>query len=193
NYLQQVIDIAQQLGLNSSNYIFDPTMVRGLDYYTGPIFETYVKKPQIGSVTGGGRYNNLIADLGGPQISAVGTTLGLDRIVDTIIDQQLLTNKLEHGSIKVLIANFGLPSQPQCLNLATILRQKNINTLVYPYPDKLTKQIKLALSKSIPYLVILGPDEIKNNNYTLKNLNNRQQQSLDLDQLIYQLQSPKNS
>ena len=85
--LSKIIDIAKSLGV--TNIKFDPTLVRGLDYYTGAIFETVVTEPKIGSITGGGRYDNLIKSLGGPDLPAVGTTLGLDRICDVITELNL--------------------------------------------------------------------------------------------------------
>ncbi|MBU1130332.1 histidine--tRNA ligase [Patescibacteria group bacterium] len=182
-YLKSVFEKINQLEVPKSVYTFDPTMVRGLDYYTGPIFETYVKKPAIGSITGGGRYDNLISQLSGPNIPAVGTTIGLDRIVDCILDQNLFP-QLSTTITKILIANFDPKLEPKTTKLATFLRKNKISTLLYPYQDKLSKQIKYASKKDIPYIAILGPDEIKNNTITLKNLNTRTQQTISKEKLI---------
>ncbi|MBU4210456.1 histidine--tRNA ligase [Patescibacteria group bacterium] len=182
-YLNLVFKKLNQLDIPKNAYIFDPTMVRGLDYYTGPIFETYVKKPTIGSITGGGRYDNLISQLGGPNIPAVGTTIGLDRIVDCILDQNLLP-QLPTTTTKILVANFDPKLEPKTVNLANFLRKSKIPTLLYPYQDKLSKQIKYAGKKGIPYIAILGPDEIKNNTVTVKNLNTRTQQTISKEKLI---------
>ena len=182
DYLKQVFDKVKNLGIPEKALIFDPTMVRGLDYYTGPIFETYVEKPLIGSVTGGGRYDNLVSLLGGPDIPAVGTTIGLDRIVDVIQELNLLPD-LKISPTKILITNFGQETEANILKLASQLRDQNISTLVYPTPDKLSRQIKYALNLGIPYLAIIGTDEAKNNLITLKNLKTKQQETVNIKQL----------
>ena len=180
-YLQQVFDKLQMLGVPKTVYKFDPTMVRGLDYYTGPIFETYVEEPQIGSVTGGGRYDNLVKILGGPDTPAVGTTIGLDRLVDCIVELNLLPNLLK-TSTKIMVANFG--QEDQSLKLATLLRQNNINTLLYPDPDKIGKQFKYASDKGIPFVAVIGPDEAKNNTVTLKNMVTGDQKTINQKDIL---------
>jgi histidyl-tRNA synthetase len=148
-------------------YTFDPTMVRGLDYYTGTIFETYVEEPKIGSITGGGRYDTLIKTLGGPDIPAVGTTLGLDRIVDCIIELNLLPN-LPKTKTKIMVANFGEDTLKESLNLVSNLRDNNISTLLYPDADKIGKQFKYASEKFIPFVALIGSNEAIKNEVTLK-------------------------
>jgi len=183
-YLQQVLDRIDQTGTTpKSAYIFDPTLVRGLDYYTGPIFETYVEEPKIGSITGGGRYDNLISQLGGPDIPAVGTTIGLDRIVDCILDQNLLP-QISPSKVKLMLVNFSPETENLALKLNSLLQQNNITSFLYPQTDKMAKQIKYAENLNIPFLAIIGPDEAKSNKVTLKNLKTRQQQTLAFNQLI---------
>ncbi|MFZ2153081.1 MAG: histidine--tRNA ligase [Microgenomates group bacterium] len=174
-YLEQVFTYLDDYGVSSDNYCFDPTMVRGLDYYTGTIFETYVEEPKIGSITGGGRYDNLIKTLGGPDIPAVGTTVGLDRIVDCIIELNLLPNLLKTKT-KVMVANFGQDKQQ--LSLSQQLRSQNINTLLYPAPDKLGKQFKYANDKNIPFVAVIGPDEAAKQLVTLKNMATGEQNTI---------------
>ena len=181
--LKDIFDLLKNYGIPDSAFQFDPTMVRGLDYYTDTIFETYVEEPKIGSVTGGGRYNNLVKTLGGPDIPAVGTTIGLDRICDVITELNLLPN-LPKTITKVMVANLGLETQNQALSLSSNLRQNNIATVFYPDPEKLGKQIKYALSLNIPYLAIIGTDEAAQNKITLKNLTSQQQQLLSLEEII---------
>ena len=181
--LKDVFDLLKNYGIPASAFQFDPTMVRGLDYYTDTIFETYVDEPKIGSVTGGGRYNNLVKTLGGPDIPAVGTTIGLDRICDVITKLNLLPN-LPKTITKVMVANLGSETQNQSLALSSNLRQNNIATVFYPDPEKLGKQIKYALSLNIPYLAIIGTDEAAQNKITLKNLTSQQQQLLSLQEII---------
>jgi len=184
-YLQNVINQLKILGISKNNYQFDPTIVRGLDYYTGPIFETVVTKPKIGSITGGGRYDNLIKSLGGPDISAVGTTIGLDRIIDCITELNLLPN-LPKTKTKVLFANFGDKTVNQSLKLITELRNNNIASSFYPDNDKLSKQFKYADSLSIPFVAMIGTDESKNNQVTLKNMATGEQKTINQSNLLAQ-------
>lgn len=182
--LQQVFDQLALLGVPSEAYAFDPTMVRGLDYYTGTIFETYVEEPKIGSITGGGRYDNLVEVLGGPSIPAVGTTIGLDRIVDCILELNLLP-EISKTATRIMIANFG--QDESSLKLATTLRQNNINTLYYPTSDKLGKQFKYASEKNIPYVAVIGPDEVQNNQVTIKNMTTGEQKTINQSEIISSL------
>jgi len=184
-YLQNVINQLKILGVSKNNYQFDPTIVRGLDYYTGPIFETVVTKPKIGSITGGGRYDNLIKSLGGPDISAVGTTIGLDRIIDCITELNLLPN-LPKTKTKVLFANFGDKTVNQSLKLITELRNNNIASSFYPDNDKLSKQFKYADSLGIPFVAMIGTDESKNNQVTLKNMATGEQKTINQSNLLAQ-------
>jgi len=185
-YLSQVIDQIKSMGVPQKYYIFDPSMVRGLDYYTGPIFETYVSSPKIGSITGGGRYDNLISTLGGPDIPAVGTTLGLDRIVDCIQELNLMP-ELSVSSTKALVTIFDDTTINKSLEIANSLRLANIPTFLYPSPDKLGKQFKFASDKKIPFVIVIGPDEVKNNTITLKNMITGTQQILKPENLVAQL------
>jgi histidyl-tRNA synthetase len=180
--LQQVLDALKDFNIPQNSYIFDPTLVRGCDYYTGTIFEVQVKQAN-GSIGGGGRYDNLVASLGGPQIPAVGFSFGFERIVDVIKELKLLP-KNQANKTKILIANLGLETQSDILNLTSNLRDNDISSIIYPDNDKLGKQIKYALSLGIPYLAIIGTDEVKQNKITLKNLTTSEQKSLNLKQLI---------
>ena len=187
DYLQTVFTKTDAFGVPRSAYSFDPTLVRGLDYYTGPIFETYVEEPKIGSITGGGRYDGLVKLLGGPDLPAVGTTLGLDRLVDCILDLNLLP-QLSTNLTKVLVANFGPETEKESLKLLTKLRQNEISSAIYPTPEKLSKQFKYASSLGVSYVAVIGPDEIKNQKIALKNLATGDQQILSSDDLIRFLQ-----
>jgi len=184
-YLQKVIDQLEVLGVSENNYKFDPTTVRGLDYYTGPIFETVVTEPKIGSITGGGRYDNLIKTLGGPDTPAVGTTIGLDRIVDCILELNLLPN-LPKTKTKILVANFGEETINESLKLVTELRNNNIASSFYPDADKLGKQFKYADSLGVPFVAIIGPDEAKENQVTIKNMTTGEQKTINQSDLLAQ-------
>ncbi len=183
-YLNQVFKRIIDFGVPAAAFTFDPTLVRGLDYYTGPIFEVYVEKPKIGSIAGGGRYDNLVRSLGGPDIPAVGTTLGLDRIIDCILELNLLP-QIRKTNIKVLVANFG--EEKKSLELLNNLRKNKIPSTIYFNKEKLAKQIKYALSLGVKYIAIIGPDEAKNNTITLKNLDTQDQQTISFQDLVIQL------
>ncbi|KKS33106.1 MAG: Histidyl-tRNA synthetase [Candidatus Amesbacteria bacterium GW2011_GWA2_42_12] len=174
--LQQVIDLAQKMG--AKNVQFDPRLVRGLDYYTGAIFETFVTEPKIGSITGGGRYDNLIKSLGGPDLPAVGTTLGLDRICD-VIEELNLWPDLSSTSTQVLVTIFSPDLASKSIELSTKLRMAGVGVELYPDDRiKLEKQLKYASQKGIPYVAILGPEEIAKNQVTVKNLSTGEQKTI---------------
>lgn len=181
DYLKAVFDQIKIFNVPSSVYCFDPSMIRGLDYYTGPIFETYVEEPKIGSITGGGRYDQLVSQLGGPDIPAVGTTIGLDRIVDCITELNLLPNL---PKTKILVTDFSPETEAESLKLVSRLRDQNIPSVIYPTADKISKQLKYADSLGIPFVALLGPDEIKSNTITLKNMLLKTQTNLKLSELI---------
>lgn len=177
-YLQQVIDLS-----DSKNIKFDPTLSRGLDYYTSTIFETIIEKPQIGSITGGGRYDQLIKQLGGPDWPAVGTTFGLDRLCDIILENNLWS-KIKPTKTQVLVTLFDQSTIKSSLQLAKELRQTGLNTEIYPDAEtRLDKQFKYANKKQIPFVAILGPEEIKKKVITLKNMKTGQQTTDSLEKI----------
>lgn len=163
-------------------------MARGLDYYTGPIFETTILGSSIGSLTGGGRYDNLISLLGGPAITGTGTTIGIDRICEVIKEKNLLP-KISRTTAGVLLTVF--PGYlGQTIKLTEKLRKNNVNCELYPDPEtKLDKQLKYADKKGVPYVLILGPEEIKEKKYTLKDMKTGTQKKVNLKQLIRILNS----
>ena len=188
NNLQQVFKALKSLKIPDRFWQFDPTLARGLDYYTGPIFEVVVEKQKIGSIAGGGRYDKLVAQLGGPDIPATGTTIGLDRICDVIREQNLWP-KMPLTKTQVLVTVFSPDLLEDSIKLAAELRGASINTEIYTDPAaKLDKQLKYADKKGIPWVVILGPKEVKNKTVTLKNLKTSQQQTLEPSKLSKALQ-----
>lgn len=183
DYLNKVIEIANKLGVEDRLY-FSPSLARGLDYYTGPIFETVVTEPKIGSITGGGRYDNLLKDIGGPNEPAVGTSFGLDRLVDVISELELKDN-ISYSNTQALVTIFQADMTGQSLELANSLRTANIKTELYPDENtKLDKQLKYADKKGIPFAVILGPEEINQNKFTVKDLKERTQRSVTFEELL---------
>ncbi len=181
--LDTVFTSIKSFNLPNWSYTFDPTMVRGLDYYTGTIFETYVDEPKIGSITGGGRYDTLIKTLGGPDIPAVGTTLGLDRIVDCIIELNLLPN-LPKNKTKIMVANFGEKTLSKSLELTSLLRENNVPTVFYPDSDKIGRQFKYASAKNIPFIALIGEDELINGTVTIKNMSTGEQKTISQTEII---------
>ncbi len=182
--LKQVFANLKSLNIPDTAYIFDPTLVRGCDYYTGTIFEVQVTEPKVGSIGGGGRYDKLISTLGGPDIPAVGFAFGFERVVDVIQELNLLPEEISQSKIKILVANFGSETETDILNLVSKLRDQNISSIIYPDADKLGKQIKYADSMGIPYIAIIGTDEAKNNQITLKNLKTTEQKLVNFEELI---------
>ncbi len=184
--LNEIIALAKSLGVESLK--FTPTLSRGLDYYTGAIFETVVTEPKIGSITGGGRYDKLLKDLGGPDLPAVGTTIGLDRVVDVITELELWKDLPKTASfVLVTIIDNNLEKS---MEIAGKLRKSGINTEIYPDPNtKLDKQLKYADKKCVPWVIIVGDKEIGKNTVTLKNLKSRAQETLSLDKAVKKITS----
>lgn len=183
-FLQQTMKYAKQMGVDDDRMYFSPSLARGLDYYTGPIFETVVTEPKIGSITGGGRYDNLLKSLGGPDEPAVGTTIGLDRIVDVITELELQSN-IPATQTNVLVTYFNSDLFGKALDITNTFRQSGINTEILLDTDKpLEKQLKYADKKQIPYALIQGPEEIDQNKYVLKNLRNRTQETMTFEQVL---------
>jgi len=187
DFLIKTIEYAKQLGARE-NIVFDPTLARGLDYYTGPIFETQVEEPKIGSVTGGGRYNQLLKTLGGPDLPATGTTIGLDRICDVI--EELNLWNLPKTKVQVLVAVLDPKFINESLKVAQTLRERFVTVEVYPDENtKLDKQLKYADQKGVPFVLIIGEDEAKENKVTLKNMETGEQETLTLEGTLNRVKS----
>jgi len=181
--LRKIFSFLKANKIDEKFYRFLPSLVRGLDYYTRAIYETYVTKPKIGSVTGGGRYDSLVKQLGGPDITGTGTTIGFERIVEVIKDQNLWPETSTAGA-KVLVTIFNPELADKANEAANLLRENGIPTEIYLDPAaKLDKQLKYADRKGIPFVVIIGPDEAKTNTVTLKNLKDKTQEKLSYDGL----------
>ena len=163
-----------------------PALARGLSYYTGPIFEV-VSTDFSGSLGGGGRYDNLVGMFSNKQVPAVGFSLGLERILLLMEERNMFPALQLTAQVMVCI----LPDTPlpPAVGLASRLRQAGITVDVYPEQSKLGRQISAADSLQIPYVLILGPDEVKRQTYTLKNLTTGEQQTLAEDALIAALRS----
>lgn len=174
--------------LNEPRIIFDSTLARGLDYYTGLIFEIEIEGYEAGSVCGGGRYDKLIGMFAGRDIPAVGFAFGFDRLMEAMEELKLFPDDLQ--TTKVLVTVFSKELLEKSLEVATLLRANNINTELYLDENaSLEKQLKYADQKGIPYAVIIGPEEVKNNTVTLKNLTTREQKTLSQEDVVATIRS----
>ena len=161
----------------------DLTLARGLNYYTGAIFEVKALDVQIGSITGGGRYDNLTGIFGMPGLSGVGISFGADRIYD-VLNQLDLYPKDSVTTTQVLFINFGERETAYCLPIIDKVRANGIRAEIYPDAVKMKKQMSYANAKLIPYVVLAGENEINAGKVTLKNMENGEQQLVSPDELV---------
>ena len=166
----------------------DLTLARGLNYYTGAIFEVKALDTPMGSITGGGRYDNLTGIFGMPGLSGVGISFGADRIYD-VLDALDLYPKESVCGTQLLFINFGEKETDYCLPIVAKARKSGIRTEMYPDKVKMKKQMGYANAKSIPFVVLAGENEIAANKVTLKNMVTGDQQLVDADELIAAIQS----
>ena len=162
---------------------FDLTLARGLNYYTGAIFEVKALDVQMGSITGGGRYDNLTGIFGMPGMSGVGISFGADRIFDVLNQLDLYPENAVEGT-KVLFINFGEQETCHALKVLNELRKAGISAEIYPDAVKMKKQMSYANSKHIPFVAFIGEQEIKDNTLTVKNMENGEQTVMTASELI---------
>ncbi len=168
------------------NIELDLCLARGLNYYTGAIFEVKALDVQMGSITGGGRYDNLTGIFGLPGVSGVGISFGADRIYDVLTELDLFPKELQSAT-QVLFATFGTDELAYALKWAKELRAHNIAVEVYPEPTKMKKQMGYADDKQIPYVAIVGGNEMDTNTVMLKEMSSGAQQQVDLPELVKRL------
>ena len=161
----------------------DLTLARGLNYYTGAIFEVKALDVQIGSITGGGRYDNLTGIFGLPGLSGVGISFGADRIYDVLNQLDLYPKESVNGT-QLLFINFGEQEAAYCLPYIYKVREKGIRAEIYPDVAKMKKQMSYANAKQIPFVVLAGENEINEGKLTLKDMETGDQQMLTIDELI---------
>ena len=160
----------------------DLCLARGLNYYTGAIFEVKALDAQIGSITGGGRYDNLTGIFGLPGVSGVGISFGADRIYDVLTELDLFPKELQSGT-QILFATFGRDELRYALTWAKALREAGVTTEIYPEPTKMKKQMSYADCKHIPFVAIVGGDEMAQNKVMLKNMASGEQKLVSLEDL----------
>lgn len=180
--LREVMMMASHLGL-TADVELDVSLARGLNYYTGTIIEVKAKDVQIGSITGGGRYDNLTGVFGMPGLSGVGISFGADRIYDVLNTLDLYPAEIS-GAAKVMFTNFGPAEALRSMEVMRRLRAEGISAEIYPDNAKMKKQMGRADALGIPYVAIIGETELAEGRITLKNMATGEQQSLTPDELI---------
>ena len=158
-------------------------MARGLNYYTGCIFEVKALDVEIGSITGGGRYDNLTGIFGLPGLSGVGISFGADRIYDVLNQLDLYPAAIEQ-SVRLLFINFGEAEADYCLQLARQTRAAGISTEVFPDSVKMKKQMSYANARNVPYVALVGADEMRDGTVSLKDMVNGEQKTLSIEEVI---------
>ena len=183
--LRTVFATAEALGV-AGYLVYDASIVRGLDYYTGPVFEAYDRARKFRAILGGGRYDNLVADVGGDPITGVGFAMG-DVIIELLLDRVGKRPSLPASPSKVLVTLFDADLYAQTMALAARLRQAGINVEQALEPVRLGKQVRYADRSGIPYVAILGPDELKGGKIVLKELSTGEQQAYSEAEAIERL------
>ena len=182
--LEELNGYLTTLGVPDEFYRINVSMVRGLEYYTGPIYETVVEEPKIGSITGGGRYDELIGSFSKQGYPATGTSFGIERIIDVMEEFDMFPAAVGKTVTQVLVTIFDAELTQESLKLATLLRQDGIRTEVYCRSTRLSTQIKYADTKGIPYAVILGSDEVEAGTVAIRDLASREQQIVPREELV---------
>lgn len=181
--IEEVFDKIKMLGLESSILDFDITLARGLNYYTGTIFEVQAQGVSLGSIGGGGRYDDLTGIFGLKDMPGIGISFGLDRIY-LVLEELGLFPDLEDNLSQVLFVNFGHSEADFCLKSLTQIRRAGINAELYPDSSKMKKQMTYAHKKNIPFVVLVGEDEVALNLLTVKNMNDGSQSRYSVTELI---------
>ncbi len=185
--LRKVISTVETLGLKVADLELNVTLARGLNYYTGAIFEVEAKGVKMGSIGGGGRYDDLTGIFGLKGLSGVGISFGLDRIYLVLEELGLFPDSKSEG-VQVMFVNFGEKEALYCLKAVRVLREKGINCEVYPDSAKMKKQMNYANKKGIPFVALVGEEEMNANEITIKNMESGEQTKVpfsDLDKFSF--------
>lgn len=181
--INSVLNLSETNGFSNDNLIFDITLARGLSYYTGLIYEGKAKDVAFGSIVGGGRYDDLTSSFGLPNMSGVGISFGIERILDVMETLDLFPT-LNASASQILFTYFSVEGQKQAFTYCNILRKEGIKAEVYPDVTKIKKSFEFADKKEIPFVAVLGDDELLNNQISLKDMKNGDQQLISISQLI---------
>jgi len=184
--LKEVFDILEAMGESKACIAVDPMLARGLSYYTGAIFEVKVNNTSIGAVSGGGRYDNLTGVFGMPGLSGVGFSFGVDRIFD-VLEELGLFSTVTPTPTQAMVAYFGEEEKRFGLRIVSELRNNGVAAEIYPEEAKIKKQFTYADKKNIPFVIIIGSEEMKTGALTFRDMASGEQQKLDIHQIIAQL------
>ncbi len=184
NEIQTILGYCDDL-LISNEIRFVPILARGLNYYTGTIIEVTANDVKMGSLCGGGRYDNLTGIFGLPNVSGMGVSFGADRIYDVMLEKNLFPKDTQETT-QVMFVNFGEKEQKYCLPLVHQLRSSGINAELFPESAKLKKQMNYANNKNIPFVVLVGDNEMEGDYLTVKNMNSGEQKQMSLEEIIGQ-------
>ena len=172
----------------SKEFIFDINLARGLSYYTSSIFEVILDEKNIGSLCGGGRYDDLTEIFGYKDISGIGISFGIERIYEIMKERNLFPDSINKKNT-VLVCSMSEKYLDDSLKISSILRNNNISTDLYPDNPKLKKQLQYANNNDIPYVIIIGEDEVTSKLYTLKDMETGSQEKLGIDEIISKVSS----
>ncbi|MEO7989490.1 MAG: histidine--tRNA ligase [Chryseolinea sp.] len=187
--LKKVLDLLKSYRSNDEHVDFDIALARGLSYYTGCIFEVKINNVSIGSVSGGGRYDNLTQAFGDKEnLSGVGFSFGVDRLYDAMEELKIFPKETQASS-KVLICHFDEASQNYGLGVLTSLRAAGISSEIYPDQSKLKKQLDYANKKMIPFTIVIGSEEMESGMLAFKDMEKGEQEKTSIDQIISKLKS----
>lgn len=187
---EEILKYLPPYQLENDHLELDLTLARGLSYYTGTIFEVKANGVKIGSITGGGRYDNLTGVFGMKDVSGVGISFGVDRIYDVLEELDLYPESTS-TQVQVMIVNFGDEMANAGIALMQALRRETIRTEMYPDAAKMKKQMSYANNLNIPFVVLIGEDEIKAGNYTLKNMVDGEQAAYKIEELISKIKNSR--
>lgn len=186
NELETIFDYFKIIKLDKKFYRFTPFIARGLAYYTGPVWEFEILEGDVGSVAGCGRYDNIIGKFVGKEVAATGGSFGIERLVEVIKSRKMIN--ISSTIAKTLVTIFDKSLFNNSLIIANELRKNNVSTILYPVPtEKLDKQLKYANKKGIPYVIILGPEEVSKNTVKLKDMKTGEQEELTIQEIIKKL------
>ena len=181
--IRYVFDHIDRKSLRGAKLEFDLTLARGLDYYTGAIFEVITNETAMGSICGGGRYDDLTGVFGLKNVSGIGISFGADRLYDILLTLDRFPDFKTDGT-QLLFVNFGITEGDFCEGLVTLCRRSGINTELYPTDVKMQKQMKYANAKKIQWVAMVGENEMKSSLIRLKNMESGEQQDVLIDDLI---------
>jgi len=179
--LSRILELTDALGLSALELRLDITLARGLNYYTGAIFEVAAPAGvDMGSIGGGGRYDDLTGIFGMPDLSGVGISFGLDRIYLVMEELGLFPNAVDR-SLEILCVNFGEKEAIAAMKLVKLFRGKGVSADLYPSAAKLQKQFKYADSRNVPFVVLIGEEELSTGQFVVKDMASGKQQTYPLD------------